>query len=144
VLAALIILGAAVRHWFIARHKGNASPLIPVAVAIGAVGLFYFVLPKAIELPPGTEIVAFEEVDTIINKHCIQCHAKSPSNEGFDAPPKGIGFDNKAAIKTFAAKIMAQAVSSDTMPLGNETEMNEEERKILGIWIAQGANLEAE
>lgn len=144
VLAALIILGAAVRHWFIARHKGNASPLIPVAVAIGAVGLFYFVLPKAIELPPGTEVVAFEEVDTIINKHCIQCHAKSPSNEGFDAPPKGIGFDNKAAIKTFAAKIMAQVVSSDTMPLGNETEMNEEERKILGIWIAQGANLDAE
>ena len=144
VLAALIVLGAAVRHWFIARHKGNDSPLIPIAIAIGAVGLFYFVLPKSIVLEPGTEVVAFEEVETIVNQHCISCHAKNPANEGFDAPPKGISFDNPASIKTFASKILAQAVNTDTMPLGNESGMTADERMLLGIWIAQGADLEAE
>lgn len=144
VLAVLMVLGAAVRHWFIARHKGNASPIIPVAVAIAALGLFYYLMPRAVTLPPGTEVVAFEDVQTIINRNCISCHDRNPANEDFDAPPKGISFDNPAAIKTYAAKILAQAVNSDTMPLGNESGMTADERKTLGIWIAQGANLDAE
>ncbi len=39
-------------------------------------------------------------------------------------------------------KIMLTAVVSETMPLGNITEMTDEERILLGRWLRQGAKIE--
>ncbi|MGH8436979.1 MAG: hypothetical protein ACRERX_21520, partial [Pseudomonas sp.] len=36
-------------------------------------------------------------------------------------------------------RIQAQAVATQTMPLGNITQMTQEERDLIGAWIAQGA-----
>ena len=40
-------------------------------------------------------------------------------------------------------RILLRAVQTKTMPLGNLTGMTEEERLILGRWIAQGAPIPA-
>jgi uncharacterized membrane protein len=37
---------------------------------------------------------------------------------------------------------MVRAVVTKTMPLGNLTGMTDEERRLLGAWIAQGAKLD--
>jgi uncharacterized membrane protein len=60
---------------------------------------------------------------------------------GLDAPPKGVQLDNPEGIKQWAAAIQQQAVASQTMPLGNVTNMQPEERTILGRWIAAGATI---
>jgi uncharacterized membrane protein len=47
-------------------------------------------------------------------------------------------FDTPAQIQQ-AARIQAQAVASQIMPLGNITQMTQQERDLIGTWINQGA-----
>jgi uncharacterized membrane protein len=49
--------------------------------------------------------------------------------------------DTPEQIKAQAAKIHAQSVASQIMPLGNITQMTQEERELIGSWIDQGAQL---
>ena len=51
-------------------------------------------------------------------------------------------FDTPHDVRKYAAQIVAQVVLTDTMPLGNLTEMTQEERDALGAWVAQGAEIE--
>ena len=48
-------------------------------------------------------------------------------------------FDTPQQIQAQAARIQAQAVASQIMPLGNITQMTQEERNMVGAWIAKGA-----
>ena len=48
-------------------------------------------------------------------------------------------FDTAQQIKVMAARIQAQAVSSPIMPLGNITQMTQQERDLVGAWINAGA-----
>ena len=83
--------------------------------------------------------VPFARAQGIIQKHCVMCHAATPTHAGFSAPPLGATFDTPAQIRTYAPKINERAVLSTSMPLGNETGMTDEERAQLGAWIKQGA-----
>ena len=47
--------------------------------------------------------------------------------------------DTAERIAAQAEAIEAQAVDSTAMPLGNVTGMTEQERELVGAWIAQGA-----
>jgi len=40
------------------------------------------------------------------------------------------------------AKIKLMAVDTNAMPLGNKTGMTDQERTVLGAWIAEGAPLD--
>jgi uncharacterized membrane protein len=48
-------------------------------------------------------------------------------------------FDTPMQIQQQAARIQAQAVASQIMPLGNITQMTQQERDLIGTWINQGA-----
>jgi uncharacterized membrane protein len=74
-----------------------------------------------------------------VERHCTSCHSARPSNPDFPEPPKGVAFDTPEDIQRFAAKIEQQAVLSDVMPPGNVTGMTDNERRLLGAWIEQGA-----
>jgi uncharacterized membrane protein len=50
-------------------------------------------------------------------------------------------FDTPAQIKRQSPQIMAQAVKTHTMPLGNVTEITDAERSALGSWIVGGSKL---
>jgi hypothetical protein len=43
--------------------------------------------------------------------------------------------NNGSRPKKYAAVILTQMVKTKAMPLGNETEMTDEERAILGQWL---------
>ena len=45
-----------------------------------------------------------------------------------------------AGRRRHADRILARAVDTKTMPLGNMTGMTDDERVILGRWIAEGAH----
>jgi len=53
-----------------------------------------------------------------------------------------VKLDTPAEIKAQALPIKAQTVVSRVMPLGNLTEMTEEERDLLGRWVNQGARVD--
>jgi uncharacterized membrane protein len=60
---------------------------------------------------------------------------------GIDAPPKGLILEDPAAVAAHAQMIYQQAVATETMPLGNLTNITPQERQTLGAWIQQGAKL---
>lgn len=90
---------------------------------------------------PKAAVVSFSRVKKIIGTRCSVCHAAHPTEAGFTSAPLGIAFDTPAEIKKYAARIKAQAVDSQAMPLGNMTHMTNAERVLLGRWIEQGAHI---
>ena len=77
------------------------------------------------------------EVLAIIGKHCAMCHAPRPSHEGFDAPPKGVVLLTVDDVIRNKEQVLAQAVNGNAMPLGNETEMTDQERAELGAFLKE-------
>jgi uncharacterized membrane protein len=55
--------------------------------------------------------------------------------------PGGVMFDTPEQIKAQADNIMRTSVRTNFMPLGNLTNITEEERLALHRWIAQGAKI---
>ena len=146
ILAALAAIGIGVRHFFNLRNRGRTAPWILGAAALAMVALAVVATPRAPETETGAggEAVPFRSVAAIVKTRCAACHSAKPRYPGFDAPPKGVVFDRAGDIRAQAARIYAQAVASETMPLGNATGMTADERATLGRWIGQGASLDAE
>ncbi|MFP5422231.1 MAG: urate hydroxylase PuuD [Gammaproteobacteria bacterium] len=90
---------------------------------------------------PALATVEFAKVSSVIQERCSVCHSATPSSPMFSAPPAGFMLDTPEQIKAQAAKIHAQSVASQIMPLGNITQMTQEERDLIGSWIDQGAQL---
>ena len=84
-----------------------------------------------------SEKVADATVIAMARQHCVMCHAAVPTHEGFEEAPKGVHLETIEDLRRYADLIMQQAVQADTMPLGNETGMTDEDRATLGAWITQ-------
>lgn len=89
--------------------------------------------------PPAA--VKFAQVGPIIAQRCTVCHSAKPTAAGFTSAPMGIVFDSPARIKAQSAQIVAQAVKTHAMPLGNVTHMTDRERALVGAWVSAGAPL---
>jgi len=140
VLLALMAIGAWIRLFFNLRHAGRNIWAIPVTAAAGIAILAVGIRPHgAGNGAAGGPPVSFARAQGIVDERCVPCHSEHPTNPSFSAPPAGIKFDTPEQISAQAALIDQQAVESRAMPLGNATGMADEERRILGRWIAQGA-----
>jgi uncharacterized membrane protein len=140
VLVALMAVGAAIRHYFNARHAGRTLWWIPVGCAGAIAAIAVWLRPVgAGPSTPGAAAVPFAQVQPVVAARCLPCHSLHPAYPGFSAPPLGVAFDTPAEIRARAAQIEQLAVSSTAMPLGNVTKMTQAERDLLGRWIAQGA-----
>ncbi|HEY2426083.1 MAG TPA: hypothetical protein VGI09_09325 [Pseudolabrys sp.] len=73
----------------------------------------------------------------IASKHCVMCHAAKPAHESFRDAPKGIILESVDDLKKHAATIYAQTVQTRAMPLGNQTDMSENDRATLGQWLKE-------
>ena len=82
--------------------------------------------------------VAFADVEAIMARRCQACHAQSPTQPGFIAAPAGVVLDTPAAILANLQKTELQ-LRTRAMPIGNLTQMTEEERMTVLKWIEDGA-----
>jgi uncharacterized membrane protein len=145
ILIVISLAGALIRVWFVQRHFGKAS-LVPVASA--AVLLLAVVIaaapPTVVPAAPGTASAAelFAEVETIVKQRCASCHAAVPTQPGFTAAPKGFVLESAEDIVTQALQIHQQTVVSKAMPIGNLTQITDEERATLDQWFQAGAKQE--
>jgi len=137
VVAMIVVMGAAVRH-FINRHDaGDPLARIAWALPVAAVALavaMYLTAPVSRASFAGLEVtdeVAFR----IVGSHCVMCHTEYPSHEGYEAPPKGVILGDLADMRRYREEILNQAVYGNAMPLGNENGMTRAERNQLGAWL---------
>ncbi|MCF8466382.1 MAG: urate hydroxylase PuuD [Sneathiella sp.] len=138
-LAGISLVGVLVRHFFNMKNQGQAKQgfiLLPIAFIL-FFAIAYAAAPKS-EDQSSTEKVPFTTVEKIIQERCSSCHAAKPANADFETPPKGVKLATAAQILREKTRIKQQAVNTKTMPLGNATQMTDEERKLVGRWIAQG------
>lgn len=83
--------------------------------------------------------VDFGKVQSVIHERCTVCHSARPTSQLFSTAPAGVMFDTAEQIKQMAPRIQAQAVTSQIMPLGNITQMTQQERELIGAWVTTGA-----
>lgn len=169
ILAGLAIFSILVRHYFNTRHGSQKYAwTVPVA-ALGMITLAFVTSPYAnrpsvapaapaasvetkatTEADPAKEVlelateshskgVTFEEINEVIQVRCSVCHSATPTHAAFAVAPAGVVLDTAEEIKTNVPRIMAQSVQTKVMPLGNLTQMTDEERALIGTWVEQGA-----
>jgi uncharacterized membrane protein len=95
--------------------------------------------PAPVEVAKASPGVDFDKVHSVIQERCAVCHSAKPTSPLFSTAPAGIMFDTPQQIQQLAPRIQAQAVVSQIMPLGNITQMTQQERELLGQWIDKGA-----
>ncbi len=155
VLVLLMLAGVLIRQFFLLRHKGVinwgwwAGGLAVIAGLV--IWLAPSPPPQAAALssgPPdsqtspasgaaggGAAVAAtadFAQVKAIIERRCVLCH-----NAG--VAQKNVRVDSPEAIARQAQQIYQQVVLMRLMPLGNATQITEEERALIGRWFNEGA-----
>ena len=91
----------------------------------------------------GVPRVSFATARAIVEARCVTCHAERPTNPAFAAAPQGVHLDSPPEIRANAKRILHWAVQTRAMPLGNVTAITDEERRMLGGWVVQGADVAA-
>lgn len=138
ILIALSLAGALIRVWFVARHKGRATPL-PLVVA----GALLLAVAVAIA-PRSSEAVARDvtlaELRPVIEERCTVCHAARPTHPAFPAAPAGVLLETDEQIIAERERIYQQTVVTRVMPIGNLTGMSDDERSQVDAWYRSAAD----
>ena len=148
VLIAMSAGGALIRAWFVARHKAHAGKPAPLWMVVAGLALIAGVMislrppaptaksPKAEYDQPAA--MQFVRAQAIVMERCASCHAATPTQPGFTAAPKGVMLDTPERVLAQVAT-MRQQLQTRAMPIGNLTQMTDEERATLIAWIDRGA-----
>ncbi len=132
ILVAFTLAGALIRIYFVARHKGRASPLYLVVAGLILLAAGAGMAPK-----PRAGLatnVTFDMVRPVILERCTNCHSASPTHIAFPAAPAGVMLDTDEQILGEAERIHQQTVVLKAMPIANLTEMSDEERALIEAW----------
>ena len=142
VLAVIIAAGVLIRHFFNLRHKGEVAWRYPAAGVALLLAVAVAIAPKPAGQPAVVASAAasdFVRVQSIIGQRCASCHSAQPTQPGFATAPAGILLQSPELIHQHAAKIYQQAVQLKAMPIGNLTQITDEERALIGAWFEAGA-----
>ena len=140
--------GAAGRHWFNLHERGIHNRWILPAVALALFSLALALKPadrataKTGDASADGTVATWADVEPIFERRCVTCHAVNPTHEDWPTPPLGMVMDTPESAAAKADLIYERSVVLKTMPLGNVTEMTDEEREMVGAWYHAGAPTE--
>ena len=132
ILIAISLAGALIRIYFVARHSGKASPIPLIIAGVLLAGVAALIVPRA--SAASGEAVEFDDVRAVVAHRCMTCHSAAPTHPAFPAAPGGVILDTDAQIVAEAQRIHQQTVITRVMPIGNLTNISEEERDIIDRW----------
>ncbi|MCI2282432.1 urate hydroxylase PuuD [Colwellia sp. MSW7] len=137
VLIAIILITAAVRQYFVLRHFGKQKPLVLVGAVVATLALAFLIAPKSSQLTAEQkqQTVTTEQVQTIIEQRCSACHSNNNTDDVFKSAQAGIVFSDISSIKQWAPRIKARVIDAKDMPFMNKTNMTNDERDTLAIWL---------
>jgi uncharacterized membrane protein len=128
VFVLIAVLTALIRVFFNRWHTGQRVWWIPAVAAVAVVGLALWLQPE--ETSPSTSPPpAFAQVQAVMTARCVPCHSGASA-------PLGIRFETREEIEARADDIERQAVQTNAMPPGNATGITDQERQLLGAWVA--------
>ncbi|RFB80905.1 urate hydroxylase PuuD [Methylovirgula sp. 4M-Z18] len=154
VVGLVLIAGALIRHYYNVSHAGKGYPWWTWLVA--ALAIWTAIWISMTSSPGGREMLGlapapqqaaqaptmsadekplFTQAAQIINARCAMCHAAEPVQQGIGIAPKGVRLDNDAQIWKQARAIRVEAVATHAMPPNNLTEMTQEERQKVALWL---------
>ncbi len=145
ILVIISLAGALIRVYFVARHKGSASPVPLAAAAVLLLAVMAVIAPRPWSTSDAETIDTagiFTRVQEIIDDRCVSCHSRTPTHAAFPSPPLGVVFDTAEQIVAQAPQIHQQTVVTTAMPIGNLTEISDDERAVLDLWFKAGARIE--
>ncbi|MCJ7592109.1 MAG: urate hydroxylase PuuD [Woeseiaceae bacterium] len=132
VLIGISVAGALIRIYFVARHKGRASPVTVVFAVLLLASMAALIAPRSQQSDAVTATLS--EVRAVVKARCVSCHSSAPTHPAFPAAPLGVMFDNDEQILAEAERIHLQTVVTRVMPIGNLTAMTDQERQIIDQW----------
>lgn len=142
VLLVLMLASAGIKHFWNLYERGTSSGMVlPISITL-LISLAIVTSPKVQKASDKDRIIPFSEAQLVFQKRCIQCHSSKPTDDQWTSAPNGVMYDTPDQIKKMADKIMMRAVLTNSMPQGNKTNMTDDEREILRLWILQGAKTE--
>ncbi|PXW92840.1 putative membrane protein [Sphaerotilus hippei] len=131
VLSVLMLVGALVRTFFVARHKGRVLwPLVGLALGL-LVALIVGLRPAAPVARVAT-VPTLAEVRQVVAQRCVLCHNAQVQN-------KGVALHTPELLVAHALQIRQQVVLQRLMPMNNATQITEDERALLDRWVQAGA-----
>ncbi|MCP3687818.1 MAG: urate hydroxylase PuuD [Gammaproteobacteria bacterium] len=133
VLAFIMLAGVLIRQFFVLRHRGQVKWLLPVIAVLLLLVMVWYLRPASIDSGMS---VSDAQMQRVINTRCVACHAVAPTQPGFAAAPLGLVLENYEMVHQNAERI-ARTVQSKYMPIGNLTQMSDEERVLVASWYAQ-------
>jgi uncharacterized membrane protein len=139
VLTVIAGSGVLIRHFFNRKHKGvYAWPYLAAGgVLLAAVAVW--TAPHVQPLPKVEGPVTFDRVKSIIGQRCVTCHSQSPTFPGITQPPAGVILQGTDNVLRNAQRVYQQVIVTRIMPLGNATQMTEQERAVIAAWVTSGA-----
>ncbi|HEY8994512.1 MAG TPA: urate hydroxylase PuuD [Lacunisphaera sp.] len=142
VLTLIMAAGVSIRHFFNRKHKGVYAWQYPAfgAVLLGIVA--WWTAPRIQPLPPVQGEVTFNRVRAIVGQHCIACHSPAPTFPGITTAPAGVLLHTSADLLQNAPRVYQQVVVTRIMPLGNTTQMTDQERAVIAAWVQAGSKAE--
>ena len=141
IIAVVIVIGALIRHFFNSRHAKQKTPWW--TWGFSAILIVFIMYLSSIGKPSIADdeklSLLYNQIDhyvisnavEVVQVHCSMCHAKDPSWEGMNRPPKGLVLANSEEIIKNIEGIYQQVVLSNAMPPGNLTWMEFNERETI-------------
>ena len=145
ILIGISIAGALIRVYFVQHHFGKPSPVTIIIAVIILLAIAAAIAPRSSGESSAAQTTAaerFAQVKSIMDERCNTCHAAVPTQAGFTSPPKGMVFETPEQIVAQALLIHQQTVVTKAMPIGNLTQMTDEERALVDKWYTDGAKTE--
>ena len=136
----ILIGGASARHLLVrfevGRPAGALAWAAPIVAACLVVALWMTAPATRDDASSGTPILDGAQVLEIVHVHCTTCHAREPVSQVFRTPPANMVLETLDDVRRYAPLVAQNAVQTHVMPLGNLSGMSEEERRLLGAWLA--------
>ena len=139
-LIGMTVAGAAIRLYFVLKHRGQSWPVLLAVGGLAIAGTFALALPVRTPAPQaGAGAPTFAQVRAIVAERCVACHAAQPTWPGFASAPKNVMLDSPEALLRQAQAVHQQTVVNRAMPIGNLTQITEAERAVIDNWFRAGA-----
>ncbi len=144
VLMVLAFGSALIRHFMNIRFTWRSwfLPTTLVFFSLCVATLVLFSYPAGFRRATHTSVSgpqSWADIEPIVQRRCVPCHSRRPTNSAFPVPPNGIVFDSYSAVHQWRERIKLRVVELRNMPLANATQITDAERARIGAWIDQGA-----
>ena len=135
VLSLIMLAGVLIRQFFVLKLKGKKQYrwFAAGAAILAAVALWIAPAPQPlVAVVEVVEVPKIAEIQSIVEQRCAMCH-------NAQVVSKNIQLHTPALIVKNAQAMYQQAVVTRIMPMGNTTQITEEERAKIGAWVKAGA-----